>query len=63
MGVAAGGLLLIPVGGGLPDLMKPRHEIEGRSRDEVLDAIVRCTAKTQLLLRYACAIRGMPSEN
>ena len=63
MSTAAGRLVLIPVDGGLPELLKPRSEITGRSPDEVLDAIACCTAKTQLLMRYACAVRGRPSEN
>jgi len=63
MSAATGRLLLIPADGGLPELLKPRNEIAGRYPDEVLAAIARCTAKTQLLMRYACAIRGRPSEN
>ena len=63
MSATVGRLLLIPVDGGLPALLKPRNEIAARSPDEVLDMIVRCTAKTQLLMRYASAVRGRPSEN
>ena len=63
MSAIAGRLLLIPVDGGLPALLKPRNEIVGKPPEEVLDTIVRCTAKTQLLMRYAYSVRGMPSEN
>jgi hypothetical protein len=63
MSAITGILILIPVDGGLPELLRLRSDVTGRPPEEVLDAIAQCTAKTKLLMRYACAIGGRPSEN
>ncbi|MHC4509082.1 MAG: hypothetical protein ACYTAO_09000 [Planctomycetota bacterium] len=56
-------LLLIPARDALPAALDHTKVMEGLSAREVRGLLALYTAQSRLLLRYALAIGGTPSEN